>query len=52
VAGLIAMQRDSRTRLYHRLRTHREDKSERRSMSEWDFIADRRRAPAGHGDDA
>ncbi|MDQ0753904.1 hypothetical protein QF034_008135 [Streptomyces africanus] len=39
MAGLIAMPRDSRTRLCHRLRTHREGKSKRRSMSEWDFIA-------------
>jgi hypothetical protein len=38
LVGLIAMRRGSRTRLCHRTRTHREGKSKRRSMSEWDFI--------------
>ncbi|CAL9624373.1 hypothetical protein SUDANB6_05937 [Streptomyces sp. enrichment culture] len=38
VAGLIAMRPGSRTRLCHRLRTHRAGKSMRRSMGERDFI--------------
>lgn len=39
VAGLIAMRPGSRTRLYHRLRTHPAGKSKRRSMGERDFMA-------------
>jgi hypothetical protein len=39
VAGLIAMRPGSRTRLCHRLRTHRAGKGKRRSMGERDFIA-------------
>ena len=39
VAGLIAMRPGSRTRLCHRLRTHRAGKGRRRSMGERDFIA-------------
>ncbi|MFF9206584.1 transposase [Streptomyces sp. NPDC014986] len=39
VAGLIAMRPGSRTRLCHRLRTHRAGKNMRRSMGERDFIA-------------
>jgi putative transposase len=39
VAGLIAVRPGSRTRLCHRLRTHRAGKSTRRSMGERDFIA-------------
>ncbi|MFJ6636224.1 transposase [Streptomyces sp. NPDC091376] len=39
VAGLIAKRSGSRTRLCHRLRTHRAGKSKRRSMGERDFIA-------------
>ncbi|MER6011083.1 IS630 family transposase [Streptomyces bluensis] len=39
VAGLIAMRPGSRTRLCHRLRTHRAGKDRRRSMGERDFIA-------------
>ncbi|MFD7438834.1 transposase [Streptomyces sp. NPDC059861] len=39
VAGLIAMRPGSRTRLCHRLRTHRAVKGARRSMGERDFIA-------------
>jgi transposase len=36
---MIAMRPGSRTRLCHRLRTHRAGKGKRRSMGEWDFIA-------------
>ncbi|WKX16328.1 transposase [Streptomyces sp. NL15-2K] len=39
VAGLIAIRPGSRTRLCHRLRTHRAGGSARRSMGERDFIA-------------
>jgi putative transposase len=39
VAGLIAMRPGSRTRLCHRLRTHRAGKDKRRSMGEQDFTA-------------
>ncbi|WP_455433129.1 IS630 family transposase [Streptomyces ossamyceticus] len=39
VAGMIAMRPGSRTRLCHRLRTHRVGKGKRRSMGERDFIA-------------
>ncbi|WP_435849449.1 IS630 family transposase [Streptomyces tibetensis] len=39
VAGLIAIRPGSRTRLCHRLRTHRAGSSARRSMGERDFIA-------------
>lgn len=39
MAGLIAMRPGSRTRLCHRLRTHRVGKGTRRSMGERDFIA-------------
>ncbi|MEU0707593.1 IS630 family transposase [Streptomyces lavendulocolor] len=39
VAGLIAMRPGSRSRLCHRLRTHRAGKGKRRSMGERDFIA-------------
>ncbi|WP_456302303.1 IS630 family transposase [Streptomyces chartreusis] len=39
VAGLIAVRPGSRTRLCHRLRTHRAGKGKRRSMGERDFIA-------------
>ncbi|WP_434091478.1 IS630 family transposase [Streptomyces bluensis] len=39
VAGLIAMRPGSRTRLCHRLRTHRAGEDRRRSMGERDFIA-------------
>nr|WP_319949628.1 transposase [Streptomyces halobius] len=39
VAGLIAMRPGSRTRLCHRLRTHRAGAGKRRSMSERDFVA-------------
>ena len=39
VAGLIAWRPGSRTRLCHRLRTHRAGKGKRRSMGERDFIA-------------
>ncbi|MEU1276597.1 hypothetical protein [Streptomyces sp. NPDC005799] len=39
VGGLIAMRLGSRTRLCHRLRTHRAGKGNRRSMGERDFIA-------------
>ncbi|WP_249040283.1 IS630 family transposase [Streptomyces chryseus] len=39
VAGLIEMRPGSRTRLCHRLRSHRAGKSTRRSMGERDFIA-------------
>ncbi|MER7485032.1 transposase [Streptomyces sp. NPDC126497] len=39
VAGLIAMRSGSRTRLCHRLCTHRAGKSTRRSMGERDFTA-------------
>jgi hypothetical protein len=39
VAGLIAMRPGSRTRLCHRLRTHRAANGARRSMGERDFIA-------------
>ncbi|WP_406490569.1 transposase [Streptomyces phaeochromogenes] len=38
VAGLIAMRPGSRTRLCHRLRTHRAGNGARRSMDERDFI--------------
>nr|WP_229818554.1 transposase [Streptomyces chromofuscus] len=39
VAGLIAIRPGSRTRLCHRLRTHRAGSGTRRSMGERDFIA-------------
>ncbi|MEU8712804.1 transposase [Streptomyces sp. NPDC048663] len=39
VAGMIAMRPGSRTRLCHRLRTHRAGNGSRRSMGERDFIA-------------
>ncbi|WP_437036515.1 IS630 family transposase [Streptomyces caelestis] len=39
VAGLIAIRPGPRTRLCHRLRTHRAGSSARRSMGERDFIA-------------
>ena len=38
MAGLIAMRPGSRTRLFHRLRTHPAGKGKRRSMGERDFI--------------
>lgn len=38
VAGMIAMRPGSRTRLCHRLRTHRAGNGSRRSMGERDFI--------------
>ncbi|MFI1840275.1 hypothetical protein ACH433_45175 [Streptomyces olivaceoviridis] len=39
VAGLIAVRPGSRTRLCHRLRTHRAGSSARRSMGERDVVA-------------
>ncbi|WP_373408212.1 transposase [Streptomyces sp. 13-12-16] len=39
MAGLIAMRPGSRTRLRHRLRTHRAGRGTRRSMGERDFLA-------------
>lgn len=39
MTGLIAMRPGSRTRLCHRLRTHRPGKDRRRIMGERDFIA-------------
>ncbi|GJF22197.1 hypothetical protein SHO565_27610 [Streptomyces sp. HO565] len=39
MAGLIVVRAGSRTRLCHRLRTHRAGKDRRRSMGERDFIA-------------
>ncbi|MFF9764799.1 transposase [Streptomyces caelestis] len=39
VAGPIAMRSGPRTRLCHRLRTHRAGSSTRRSMGERDFVA-------------
>ncbi|MFJ9821026.1 hypothetical protein ACIRU3_38380 [Streptomyces sp. NPDC101151] len=46
MAGLIAVRPCSRTRLYHRLRTHPAGKGKRRSTGERDFIGDRITYPA------